>query len=46
MSFSGELEQARQLLTVGRVHGASANREVMAVHRHVTAVDRDNRCNE
>ena len=46
MSLGGELKQARQLLAIGRIHGASANREVMAVHRHVTAVDRDNRCHE
>ena len=46
MALRGKLKQARQLLAVGRIHGASAHREVMAVHRHVATVDRDNRCNE
>jgi hypothetical protein len=41
--LGSELEQARQLLAVGGVHGAGAYREVVAVDRDIAAADADQR---
>ncbi len=34
-----QFKQPRQLLAVGRVHGAGTNREVVPVNRHIPTVD-------